>query len=550
MWHKINSFGLRQKFVGGVSLLLMAIALFIFLFFPSRQEDQMHEYLGDKGAGLAVAVANSASAGMLFDDASSVKSALEGISNVPGVSFALALKPDGTKLAALRDENSAGKLSALQGRGPIDSLVTLDETTHLLAAVPVKSGGTRLGTVVVGLDQSKLRADATEARWMALGAGAFILCLGFITIFWLTNEVVVKPVVRVAGGMDNADLNLRFNSHSADEIGTLTRAFDHFVNSIRETLVEVSQASAAVASASAEISSSTEEMAAGTQEQTTQAGEVASAVEEMARTIMTNSANSASAVQTARTAREAAEQGGTIVDETVRGMKRIAEVVRSSAGTVQALGASSDQIGEIVSVINDIADQTNLLALNAAIEAARAGDQGRGFAVVADEVRKLAERTTKATKEIAGMIRQIQGDTAGAVTSMDLGTREVESGLALADRAGESLRRIVSISEQVTNTVTQIASASDEQARAAEQIAKNVEAIRTVSSETAEGTHQIARSAEDLNRLTENLQHLLGRFSLSTADQRKQEQPVPLHVARPETSHLAVRSNGKIVQAG
>jgi len=188
--------------------------------------------------------------------------------------------------------------------------------------------------------------------------------------------------------------------------------------------------------------------------------------------------------------------------------------VNKSAETVKELGKSSDQIGEIIGVIDDIADQTNLLALNAAIEAARAGDQGRGFAVVADEVRKLAERTTKATKEIAGMIKKIQADTTGAVQSMEEGTSEVERGIRLADKAGASLQDIVGVSQKVTDMVTQIAAASEEQSSASEEISKNVEAISKVTGETAQGTQQIARAAEGLNRLTNTLQDLIGRFTL------------------------------------
>jgi methyl-accepting chemotaxis protein len=215
-----------------------------------------------------------------------------------------------------------------------------------------------------------------------------------------------------------------------------------------------------------------------------------------------------------------------------------------SAETVKELGKSSDQIGEIVSVIDDIADQTNLLALNAAIEAARAGEQGRGFAVVADEVRKLAERTTKATKEIAQMIKKIQTDTEGAVESMEQGTKEVESGIYLADKAGESLKDIVSISQKVTDMVSQIAVASEQQSSASEQISKNVEAISAVTSETASGTQQVARAAEDLNRLTENLQELVGQFKVAgglraSGHEHRQE----------ERGNIHVRANGKLVNS-
>jgi methyl-accepting chemotaxis protein len=226
-------------------------------------------------------------------------------------------------------------------------------------------------------------------------------------------------------------------------------------------------------------------------------------------------------------------------------MNRIASVVNQSAQTVRALGKSSDQIGEIIGVIDDIADQTNLLALNAAIEAARAGEQGRGFAVVADEVRKLAERTTKATKEIAGMIKQIQSETIGAVSAMEEGTKEVENGKMLADKAGISLREIVDVSQKVTDMVAQIAAASEQQSSASEQISKNVEAISSVTGQTASGTQQIARAAEDLNRLTENLQQLVGRFKLT--GQQVDRRGAKSHHA---PSSLVVRQNGTLASEG
>ncbi len=366
-----------------------------------------------------------------------------------------------------------------------------------------------------------------------------------------TLDAVILPVqegAKVLEKMSAGDLTVRVTGEYRGDYQVLKNSINTVGESLDKALQDVTHAVQATASASSEISSSTEQMAAGAQEQTSQASEVAGAVEEMTKTIMENSKNANQTADTAKQAKHSAEQGGKVVQETVTGMKRIAEVVKKSAETVQELGKSSNQIGEIIGVIDDIADQTNLLALNAAIEAARAGEQGRGFAVVADEVRKLAERTTKATKEIASMIKKIQSDTTGAVASMEEGTKEVDNGIKLADKAGSSLNEIVGVSQKVTDMVTQIAAASEQQSSASEQISKNVEAISTVTSQTASSTQQIARAAEDLNRLTENLQQLIANFKLSAEGTGYQGQRSQFK--KEEKATIAVKANGSLVHRG
>jgi methyl-accepting chemotaxis protein len=334
-----------------------------------------------------------------------------------------------------------------------------------------------------------------------------------------TLDALIRPIEDSAAAlakMAQGDMTVRVEGTYHGDHRKIVESINTVASSLERTLHDVSEAVSATASASSQISSSTEEMAAGAHEQTSQAGEVACAVEEMTKTILENSRNAGAAVDTAKKAQESAEEGRRVFGETIEGMKRISKAVQSTADTVRELGKSSDQIGEIINVIDDIADQTNLLALNAAIEAARAGEQGRGFSVVADEVRKLAERTTKATKEVAVTIKKIQGDTTGAVKSMKEGTNEVERGIALVDRVGASLQGIVGGIREVTDKISQIAVASEEQSSTSEEISKNVEAISKVTGETAQGTQQIARAAEDLNRLTVNLENLVARFTLDS----------------------------------
>ncbi len=332
-----------------------------------------------------------------------------------------------------------------------------------------------------------------------------------------TLEAFTAPIdeqSKVLEKMSGGDLTVRMEGEYKGDFQTIKLSINTLAGSFGRALSEVSSAIGAAASSSSQISSSAEEMAAGAQEQSSQTREIAGAIEEMAHTISQTTKNASTASNNAKSASEIAKEGGNVIKATIEGMNRISEVVKSAAFTVQELGEGSEQIGTIVQVIDDIADQTNLLALNAAIEAARAGEQGRGFAVVADEVRKLAERTTKATKEIALMVKKIQTDTTGAVDSMKAGTKEVEKGKELARKAEESLNRIINGALETVDIVNQVAAASEQQSTTAEQISKSIDGINNVTQESAAGIQQIARAAEDLNNLTVNLQNLIAQFKI------------------------------------
>jgi methyl-accepting chemotaxis protein len=224
--------------------------------------------------------------------------------------------------------------------------------------------------------------------------------------------------------------------------------------------------------------------------------------------------NSTEAARLAQETAETARSGQEVMGQTVTGMQQVSEAVVQAASIITTLGQSSDQIGEIVRVIEDIADQTNLLALNAAIEAARAGEQGRGFAVVADEVRKLAERTTKATKEIGDMIRQIQQDTKSAVASMDQGTTQVGQGVELANKTGEALSTILSMITSTTGMIEQIASAAEEQSNATRQISGDLESMTESTRETSSGVGESAKACHELSTLADNLQQTVSAFKV------------------------------------
>ncbi|MFA7241158.1 MAG: methyl-accepting chemotaxis protein [Sulfuricellaceae bacterium] len=260
------------------------------------------------------------------------------------------------------------------------------------------------------------------------------------------------------------------------------------------------------------LASSAAQVAVSSNHQSEAAASTAAAVEEMTTNIDHVSSNAGEAHAIAKRAGELSVQGGSVVHDAVVEMSKIADAVNQSAQFIQTLGEHSNQISAIVNTIKDIADQTNLLALNAAIEAARAGEQGRGFAVVADEVRKLAERTTQSTQEISGMIDTIQSGTQNAIASMAEGSQRVAEGVAMANRAGESMEQIRDGADQVVSEVNDITAALREQGAASHQVAQNVEKIAQMTEENSAAVGEVADASHHVKHLAEQLQGSVSRF--------------------------------------
>lgn len=350
----------------------------------------------------------------------------------------------------------------------------------------------------------------------ALIALCTILMSGLVVtvMYFVIRKLVSHPVASLVRQMENADLNTVLREDRSDEIGALAATFDQFVSRIRETLIEVARASELLSGATGELAEASHEQATAAGKQSTETNQVVIAMKEMSTTVEQISENSSLAANAAQKASETARNGGMVVDQSVGGMKRLAEAVDKTAERISSLGRRSDEIGKIVSVIEEIAGQTNLLALNAAIEAARAGEQGRGFAVVAGEVRRLAERTASATAEISQMIQTIQQETHRAVEAMGQNTSEVEKASDTTVQAGEQLRQIIHMADEVGNMITQIAAAATEQSVTARQVNQNVDRIAELVNDSAAGAQHSARSCSNLTELSERLQRLVDQFHL------------------------------------
>jgi methyl-accepting chemotaxis protein len=369
--------------------------------------------------------------------------------------------------------------------------------------------------------RSRAREEQATAESRAtisiLALGLTGIVLGFVVATVIARSILASIAAMLHVIEEVAANNLAVEDLEVtcdDEFGHAAAALNQMKSSLGKMIHSIAGAAEHVASASEELSSSATQQARGAETQKSQAMQVGMAMKEMSSTVNDVSGHSNRAAEASRQAAETAREGGTIVESSLDTMRGIADSVSATAKKVEDLGKSSDQIGRIIGVIDDIADQTNLLALNAAIEAARAGEQGRGFAVVADEVRKLAERTTSATKEVAQMVRNIQNETKTAVAAMHNGTKQVEHGVITTTKAGDSLKQIIHMAEQVGEMISHIATAATEQASATEQVNQNVEQITRVLQESAVGAQQSAIACQDLSGLALDLQKMVGSFKL------------------------------------
>ncbi len=364
---------------------------------------------------------------------------------------------------------------------------------------------------ITALERTRKMTAMTQS---ALIAFAFLVAVFLATAISRAITGPIGLLAREAEAMARGDLTVTIAGGGRDEVGQLADSFGHMAAKLRSTISRIAQSSEQVAASSSQLHTTADQISTGAEEIAQQTNSVAIASEEMAATSGMIAHNCQLAAVTSNRASETAQSGVAVVRTTIAGMERLAEQVRAAAKTVETLGARSDQIGAIIGTIEDIADQTNLLALNAAIEAARAGEQGRGFAVVADEVRALAERTTRATREIAEMIKSIQAETIGAVAAMEEGVSEVAKGTTASRQSGEVLERILDQINDVAGQVNQIATAAEQQTATTNEITGNIQQITEVVYATSKGAAETASASSDLSRESHQLQLLVRQFSL------------------------------------
>ena len=327
------------------------------------------------------------------------------------------------------------------------------------------------------------------------------------------QENIIK-FLDVAMEVSQGDLTKR-GEVTSDVLGNVVDAINLMVAEIGAIIADVRVAAMQVSASASQMTDSSGRMTEGAQAQAREASQVAASVEALTRSVRQVAESARASAEAAREALAAAQKGDIAVRDSLQGMQRIRGEVQSISKKIKSLGDRSLEISEIVNTIEDIASQTNLVALNAAIEAAGAGEAGLRFAVVADEVRKLAERSAKATKDIAVLIKNVQADTQDAVVVMEQGTLEVESGYRMTVQAGESLKAIADVSQRSAELAQEISEATQQQVRSAESVTQAMQSIQSVASQTELGVLEARRTVAELSRLAEELTASLARFKLA-----------------------------------
>jgi methyl-accepting chemotaxis protein len=377
--------------------------------------------------------------------------------------------------------------------------------------------GTVLGAVSMSISLDKVNHSVQEFGLQIIAVALALMIPVILFVYWFIKRSVTFPLRKVSASLRDinegeGDLTRRLTVDGKDEIGEISEVFNVFMDKLQAIIREVKSSAEQVLTTTHDLASVSAQGAANSQVQCQEAYSMAAQVEIMTYNI-DGVASQAEQVQEISTqSRELSSHGGEIIHNAAAEMNKITESVNESSTIIQDLGQQSNQISAIVNVIKEIADQTNLLALNAAIEAARAGEQGRGFAVVADEVRKLAERTSKSTQEIAGMIEKIQHGTKLAINSMESGVARVSEGTALAHQAGDAINQIKSGVQQVVEAVSEISVALKEQSQTNSENAHKVESIARLSEENSQEFQKTADTIRDLEQLADNLQSVVGRF--------------------------------------
>jgi len=325
-----------------------------------------------------------------------------------------------------------------------------------------------------------------------------------------------RAILRLLDEMANlADGDLTVHATVTEEItGAIADSVNFTIDALRTLVTTINSTAAEVSSSADKTRQTANSLAQASSKQAREIASASAAVTDMAESMEMVTRNAAESADVALKSVEIAQKGADVVRKTIGSMESIREQIQETSKRIKRLGESSQEIGDIVGLITEIADQTNILALNAAIQASTAGDAGRGFAVVADEVQRLAERASNATKQIEGLVNTIQADTNEAVKSMEASTSGVVSGAAMAEDAGVALKEIEDVSTELSKLIQGISDSARKQSEVANHVSESMNVIQEITVQTSEGTEETSTSLNALNELSRELSQSVSGFKL------------------------------------
>ena len=327
------------------------------------------------------------------------------------------------------------------------------------------------------------------------------------------NQEAIMRLLDEMGSLAEGDLTVKATV-TEDMTGAIADSINFAVEQLRTLVATINDTSVQVASSAQETQATAMHLAEAAEHQAQEINSATDRINEIAASINQVSRNSADSAEVAQRSVQIATNGAGVVRQTIAGMDSIRDQIQETSKRIKRLGESSQEIGSIVELINDISEQTNILALNAAIQAASAGEAGRGFAVVADEVQRLAERSSSATKRIESLVQTIQADTNEAVSSMEQTTSEVVAGARLAEDAGTALGEIEKVSADLSGLIQGISTAAAQQSSAATGITQTMNTIQSITAQTSQGASQTAESVGILAQLAADLRRSVADFKL------------------------------------
>ena len=555
-----KNLSIRSRFVLPIAGMVVAFAIFIMVFFPSRQRAVDEKGLENKAMSISRMLAYSVAAGLEFEDRESVLQVLNWAKNDPDVLYVVVRNGEGSEFASYGVE---GQRPAAMTGTPADFAAS--ESGQVMEIVgPVRRGDTVSGSIQVGVSTRTIAENYRRGLWTAFLFNVTVAVVAFVTVLFVGRQITA-PIVTLtqvaeqiatddmrrladetrvmASGDLTRELKVeprRIGVETGGEIGRMASAFNLMLDKLseigkafnlvsaglRDIVLHVQAAADEVATGSDSVARATGRAARGNeatvaavegitstlhemnaniqnvarnaQSQSASTTQTLASIENMLRSVSTVASAAERLVAIATRASTAVSDGGDAMEAASQGMGEIREVIRSSAHFVQDLGGMAEDIGKIVGVIDEIAEQSNLLALNAAIEAARAGEHGLGFAVVAEEVRKLAERSARSTGEIADLVERIQSQVAKAVSNMEKSTTIVEQGMRRTEELRSNLQNIGQSVSEVSNCSREIGEATAEQSAGTQQ-------IEQATSRLGELTHEISAATEQQSSGTEQV---------------------------------------------